>query len=169
MTQAQSKPTAAVVDIKTKEPLPTETGGGDEGEATDEFWAYLAGLVDADGTIVMSTTPRKTEKRGQVKVGRTARISITMCDLDILETVKVMTGLGGVYLERRKGVNGGNKDVYRWSVQSRADLRTIASEIHPYLGTRKSAKVFELLSLLNHWDLLPVEKEIEKAKKAKKS
>lgn len=167
MTEAQRK-TAEVVDIKTKEIISTtKEGDGDSVEVDNRFWAYLAGLIDADGTIVWGTSPRKTKKPGPVKVGRTARISITMCDLDVLETVKAMTGLGNVYLERRRGVRRGTKDVYRWSVQSRADLRTIAPEIYPYLGVRKGAKLQELQAILDHWDLLPIEREIEKAKKKK--
>lgn len=169
MAQAQLE-TAEVIDIKTKQVIPpTKEGDGDDFEVDEQFWAYLAGLIDADGTVVWTTTPRKTQKRGPVKVGRTARISITMCDLDILETVKAMSGLGNVYLERRRGVNGGKKDVYRWSVQSRTDLRTIIPEIFPYIGVRKGAKIIELQQILDHWDLLPSEKEIEKAKKKKKS
>ena len=144
-----------VVDIKTKKPIESKTGGPDVVvEADPSFWPYLAGLIDADGTIVWSIRPRKGQKPGPAKLNRSHRISVTMCDLDILETIHQMTGLGAVYLERRKGVNGGTKDVYRWSVQKRADLQIILPKIYPFMGSRKSAKLLELQTLMNHWTML---------------
>lgn len=147
-------PASNVVDIKTKMPI-DQKGGGEEAEEVDPlFWAYLAGVIDADGTIVWNVTPRVTKKPGPVKLKRTHRISITMCDLDILENIQYMTGLGAVYLERRKGVNGGTMHVYRWSIQSRADLQLVVPLIYPFMGFRKGSKLVELATLMNHWTMI---------------
>ncbi len=143
-----------VVDIKTKKPIEPKTGGPDVVETDPSFWPYLAGLIDADGTIVWSIRPRKPKKRGPAKMNRSHRISVTMCDLDILENIHYMTGMGAVYLERLKGVNGGTMDVYRWSVQKRADLQFILPLIYPFMGARKSAKLIELQALMVHWTML---------------
>ncbi len=165
----QTKPevasTSNVVDIKTKEPI--EQTGGPEEEVTDPlFWAYLAGVIDADGTIVWNVTPRITKKRGPVKLKRTHRISVTMCDLDILENIQFMTGMGAVYLERRKGVNGGTMHVYRWSIQSRADLQFVAPLIYPYMGFRKGSKLLELQTLMTHWTIMAGDAATAKALEA---
>jgi hypothetical protein len=164
MAQSKKAPTSNVVDIKTKELIQPKTGGPDQEETVDPlFWAYLAGIIDADGTIVWNVTPRKNQKRGPVKLNRTARISVTMCDLDILENIVYMTGLGAVYLERLKGVNGGNRHVYRWSIQSRADLMHVIPLIYSFMGYRKGAKLIELQTLIRHWDALALDKAELKA------
>ena len=152
-TKSEAVNPTNVVDIKTKEPI-TQTGGVDEEETDPLFWAYLAGVIDADGTIVWNVTPRISKKPGPVKLKRTHRISVTMCDLDILENIQFMTGMGAVYLERRKGVNGGNMHVYRWSIQARADLQFVAPLIYPFMGFRKAAKLIELQTLMTHWTLI---------------
>ncbi len=146
-------PESNVVDIKTKQPI-EQTGGPEKEEVDPLFWAYLAGIIDADGTIVWNVTPRVAKKPGPVKLKRTHRISVTMCDLDILENIQYMTGRGAVYLERRKGVGGGNLHVYRWSIQARADLQFVLPLIYPYMGYRKGAKLIELRTLMDHWTLL---------------
>ncbi len=154
-----------VVDIKTKKPIEPKTGGPDEVEVEETdplFWAYLAGIIDADGTIVWSVRPRKTKKRGPVKLNRSHRISVTMCDLDILENIHYMTGMGAVYLERPKGVNGGTMDVYRWSVQKRSDIQFILPRIYPFMGFRKGAQLVELTTIMNHWTMLAGDKATAK-------
>ncbi len=162
--------TAKVVNIhsgKTKIVTSPETVEGEgEGGVEDLIWPYLAGLIDADGTITFTSSPRKNAK-GELAFSRTARVSLTMNDLDVLETIKSMTGLGRISLERRAGVRGANKHIYRWSVAARKDIRFLLKQLMEFLGNRKGAKALEMEATLDHWDTLNIEAEVVKAKKKK--
>jgi len=144
-------------------PTPERGGGGDDDETPDSFWAYLAGLIDGDGTIVYTVTPLTRTKGKAQLFSRTMRVSLTMCDLDILETVKSCADMGNISVERRPGQGNATKTAYRWSVSAREDVLILLTEVHPYLGARKSGAALEALEIITHWNLLGAEKAKAKA------
>ena len=161
---------AKVVDIKTAKATDINTGDGDDGavEVDPLIWAYIAGLVDADGTVVYWQTPRKPKRGGETLFNRGVRVSITMSDLDVLEKIRSLSGYGKIYLERRAGVQNATKNIYRWQVCAREDFLSITEQLLPYMGSRKGAKMMEVRNLIEHWALLKEEAELVPVKAAKK-
>ena len=137
-------------------------------ESNDVFWAYLAGLIDGDGTIVPSVTLRTRVKGKPQRYRRNILVGLTMCDLDILEHVKACSKMGHIYVERRPGEGNATKIAYRWVVTARGDATVLLENIFPYLGARKSGKALEMMELIEHWNLLGVEKAKAKAEAAVK-
>jgi intein/homing endonuclease len=158
-----------VADKVTEAPEPAEADGNDN--AIDPmFWPYLAGLIDADGCISFSISERKGRKytkEGDLRLRRNAAIEVTMADLDILETIKLMIGMGSVRLKQRAGVGKATKNIYAWYVSSRQDVSDVLDGVYPYLGNRRSAKALEVRSNIEHWKLLSLQRELKRKAKKK--
>ena len=73
-------------------------------------WAYLAGLVDADGTIAVN---RWIDKRYQ-RHRYTARLSVANCDKDIMDWLAAR--LGGSVCLSNKNAPKHHRPLWRWSV-----------------------------------------------------
>ena len=158
-------------EVPPLEEFGDDGGGGIIDISAVVFAAYLAGLIDADGTIVWNIQPRPKKPGKPQTFSRTARISITMCDLDVLESVHKHTGLGHIYVEKKvgQGTKGhqSKKTAYRWAVHKREEIQQLVECVLPYMGTRKGSKMLELYNLIIHWDDLQARKKKRAEAKAK--
>ena len=97
---------------------------------TDTHWAYLAGLLDADGCFYFR--PGNPE------------IVISGTNKKHLETIQQIFG-GNV---RRHGKAQGNwRQSWKWAVGSKEDISRVIDGVHPYLALKKE-RAFLLYNLL---------------------
>ena len=95
---------------------------------TPDQVAWVAGILEGEGSFVSS---------------QSVSIRVTMTDLDILERLQKVTGVGRIYdTTRRKDTH---KEAWIWTVQRRAHIRHIIEAVLPWLGKRRTVAANKLL------------------------
>jgi hypothetical protein len=97
-------------------------------QMTPEQAAWLAGLLEGEGSFVS---------------GKSIAIQVTMTDLDIINRLPRVTGVGRIYRARVQKAH--YKDAWLWSVQRRAHIRFIVNTVLPWLGERRTTAALKLL------------------------
>lgn len=105
--------------------------------------AYLAGLIDGEGSLEIQKRKKTGCKRGHNYV---ARLRVCMTDKEIIEWLK--DSFGG-YIYERQG-KGNCKDSWSWTIHY-SNVKPILMKIRPYLKIkRKRAEI--LRKFLNTFD-----------------
>lgn len=104
-------------------------------ELTGSDAAYLAGLVDADGTVSLTRKHRNET--------RSVMVSISNTDRALLEFVRSTVGAGKLTNKRASGHNHRSSFVY--SVYNRQALRLL-ERIAPFLKTYKARRARAILT-----------------------
>lgn len=107
--------------------------------------AWLAGLMEGEGYFVL-TTKRPPRKDGLPSM-RQATIGVKMTDLDIIERLRTITGVGRLY-HNINTTGLGKKVQHSWVVNKRMDQIALLEIIRPYMGERRGAKIDEVLAHL---------------------
>ena len=92
--------------------------------------AYLAGLIDGEGTISVYPYIRKDRDN---QIYYKPNFSLTLTDKRMIEWMK--SSFGG-YIWTKRQDNPKWKDSYRWSL-SNSDLNELLIYVHPYLRLKK--------------------------------
>lgn len=90
------------------------------------FWAYLAGLLDSDGSFSI-----KKERSGRYS----AQILLTQTDIRGINKIRKNTPFGTVFLVNAKSAKLGA--CYRFGIYSREEISSLIPYILPYLRTKK--------------------------------
>jgi hypothetical protein len=111
-----------------------------------ELLAYLAGLIDGEGSIVMMKF-----KEGRRPIGgSTARISVTNTDLPLMKWL-VLTFGGQYHLTGDWRKFGGTKPCYHWGLDGSATAVACLTAVLPYLRIKRANAVHALK--LSRWRL----------------
>jgi hypothetical protein len=97
--------------------------------------AYLAGLIDGEGSIMMCRLGGKTRKR------RSPVISIG--NTDILMISWLVENFGGMFLTRPK--TGNHNAMYEWRVKGKTAV-SLCRQCLPYLRTKRKQERARLIS-----------------------
>ena len=104
--------------------------------------AWAAGVIEGEGCF--SYHPAKGGRKAYV------RIQVGMTDLDILQRLHSISGVGvvnGPYLYKRK--NGSPaKPIWSWAVQKQADVAWLLMQLRPWMGERRTDRIDECLTLM---------------------
>lgn len=96
--------------------------------------AYLAGLIDGEGSIAVSRTKTSSSakacKRG---FAYRASVTITMTDLAVLEWAKRTAGVGNICVKKARSPN--HKQAWSWTVWS-IEAATLLAQILPFLKVK---------------------------------
>ena len=130
-----------------------------------EFFAYLAGVIDSDGSILLLKHKDLKCKRGFTWY---PRITITNTDKKILEFIK--KEIGGYVSKGRinKGSFKSKKLIYQWNANSNL-IRKISDILLEFLITKKEQgkllkEALEIIKnhRLSNYNLEEVDKKLEK-------
>lgn len=97
-----------------------------------EDWAWLAGLIEGEGSFLTVTTAGYPY--GWVQVGTT--------DEDIALRIQSLVG-GTIHIDKRKE---GWKTLYRWRMMRCKEAMAIAYGVFPWLGERRKQQVRKMLA-----------------------
>ncbi|MGI9343577.1 MAG: LAGLIDADG family homing endonuclease [Gammaproteobacteria bacterium] len=89
--------------------------------------AYLAGLIDADGTITLSRRHRNETRH--------AAVSISNTDRSLLEFVRRTVGAGKI--TNKRAVSSRHRPSYAFAITNRQAIRLLG-DIEPFLRTYKA-------------------------------
>ena len=91
--------------------------------------AYLAGLIDGEGTVTLTRLSRNRE--------RGLAVTISNTELNILEHVLSCVGVGKITNKRKSGVN--HTPSYTYQITNRQALELLR-QIGPFLRSHKAAR-----------------------------
>jgi hypothetical protein len=117
-----------------------------------EKLAYIAGIVDGEGSIMIMRCASKAfmaqrAKRGSAQPHYHPSVRIGMQNRSALDLIVETFGFGKVYQEKAKP---GRKPMFRFQIRSRDDVRNFLTPIMPYLLVKKEqAKL--AIQFMNDW------------------
>jgi hypothetical protein len=96
--------------------------------------AYLAALLDGEGSVTIAKNPRNT-----------VRVAITNVDVPLM---KWLESIGGGVSARRKIVK--RQQCYVWQLYGRLDIKAFLDAVVPYMRIKKQ-KAQDAIALLKSW------------------
>ena len=111
--------------------------------ASETEIAWAAGLFEGEGSIVFCNTQGYSFPR----------ISIKMCDKDVLEKFSKIVGverINGPYTTKQSKANPHWKPAYEWHTAKKKEVTRILSFFLPYLGARRAYKALNALDLIDN-------------------
>lgn len=99
---------------------------------TDTEAAYIAGIIDGEGSI-------RIQKRNYISCGKeqitfVVQINVTNNNIDVLEFLKEKTGVGNVYIHTHPSEN--HRICYRFTISARI-AHDLLKQIYPYMIIKK--------------------------------
>lgn len=110
--------------------------------ATEAEIAWAAGVFEGEGSIIHSV--QKTGNRGNRSTRRA--LTVKMCDLDVLQRMKRVTGAGNITGPTIRNAERGWRPQWAWQVTRWDDVQRVLTAFLPYLCERRTAKAVELLA-----------------------
>jgi hypothetical protein len=103
-----------------------------------EMW-WALGIYEGEGSISRNISPRRDRALGSLRSGVYVRVKMT--DLDVIERLKKVTGIGHVRGPSKHPRQSGWKPFWVWSVSRRGDIRWLMRQWYPYLSARRQGQV----------------------------
>lgn len=97
--------------------------------------AWAAGVIEGEGCFALV-------KNYKARLGKTAKITVQMNDLDIIERLQSIFEAGRIYYRPPRKTS---KESWVWTVYKAADVLKIIKEVQPWLGSRRNNKAKELV------------------------
>lgn len=105
-------------------------------EISDVDAAWIAGLLEGEGSFF----PLVREGKRTL-----ARTSMGSCDLDVLERLREITGIGSI-LKVARSDRPSHKPHWTWTVQRHQDAIDLMSRIHHLMGARRADRITEVFN-----------------------
>jgi len=106
-------------------------------DSLKEAWA--AGIIEGEGSIIC------TKIKSRPNSYRVC-ITVTMSDLDIVERLHSIFGVGTI--TTRKPQKENYKELYVWAVQNLEGCMSVGQKISPFLGKRRKESWRKMVSVL---------------------
>ncbi len=107
---------------------------------SDADIAWAAGLFEGEGTFDLGRVSKDRHTGDRVY----ARASLGTTDEDVLLRFQAIVGVGSVNKARQMMRSG--KKMWYWKAATRDDVEHVAELFRPWLGTRRLARMTEVLS-----------------------
>lgn len=114
-------------------------------------WAYIAGILDADGCFMISKHSRKSEYESRKwKLVPTwaptymPSIKIAMVEIEAIEFIIKQTGYGHYNVNGARKGRPNSKPIYHWYLRSRKNVIPFLNEVIPFLLVKKERAKFLL-------------------------
>lgn len=108
---------------------------------TDIEAAWIAGIIDGEGTITLTT-----QRRGQPF--KNVQISVASTSYELLRMLKDMTGVG--HVSQKKKYEAHHKQSYTWQVATSGQAIDLLRKLLPFL--RESVKWKRAKKLVSEWN-----------------
>lgn len=117
----------------------------------DAKWAWVAGIIEGEGHILLSFRTNEAGRRRPV-----CRIAINMCDGDVLHTLAEAVGgnpPAGPYRHKHEPDGANWRPFWRFAASRRDLIESIITNTLPYMGERRSKKMQSVLdAYADYWE-----------------
>lgn len=113
-------------------------------------WAYIAGILDADGCFMITKHKRKTpeDRKWHTLMERSPTymptIKICMIEIEAISFISDDLGFGKYQLHGARKSRPTCKPIYHWYVRGRKWVIPFLKEVIPYLRVKKTRAIFLL-------------------------
>lgn len=116
----------------------------------ETVWAYIAGIMDADGCFMITRHKRKTQRKDYPhKVDNwswTYMPSVKICQVEphAVSLLGSDMSLGTVSLYGTRPSRPNSKPIFQWGIRSRKEIVPFLEKVIPYLTIKKERALFLL-------------------------
>lgn len=107
---------------------------------SDTKLGWVAGILEGEGSFTLSSSKGRSKR---------IRVSVEMTDIDVVEGLYEVTGIGRVYICTQRKPEWKPSRV--WAVSVRQDCFDLMQAVYPLMGKRRSAKIDECLAILSEY------------------
>lgn len=113
-------------------------------------WAYIAGIMDADGCFMITRHKRKTQRKDYPhKVDNWSwtylpSVKICMVEPEAIDLLYKNYGLGTLTLNGARPTRPNSRPIYQWGIRNRKQIIPFLEKILPYLRVKKERAQFLL-------------------------
>lgn len=95
--------------------------------------AWVAGIIEGEGYF------------SSVNNGTSVRVGVNMTDLDVIEKLQSITGIGTII---NKTIVSNRKPAYIWRVSKYKDVSRLMLAIYPLMSSRRQMKIDQMSDIL---------------------
>lgn len=129
-------------------------------------WAYVAGIMDADGCFMIFKHKRKTKNRStkraivfpkkvnQWNITYLPGVKIAMIEPEAISLIQNEMGFGHMTLDGARKSRPNSKSIYHWYMRHKDDVAVFLEGIIPYLRVKKN-RAEHLLKFCRHLQKVP--------------
>ena len=113
-------------------------------------WAYIAGIMDADGCFMITRHKRKTQRKDYPhKVDNWSwtylpSVKICMVESEAIDLLHKEMKLGTLTLDGARISRPNSKPVYQWGIRNRKQLAPFLENVIPFLRIKRARAEFLL-------------------------
>jgi hypothetical protein len=120
------------------------------GNQKQTHWAYIAGIMDADGCFMITKHFRKTppnrkwntlEKRSPTYL---PSVKVCMVENEAVNFIKYEIGFGNIRIDGARKDRPNSKPIYHWLMRSKKNIKPFLEGIIPFLKVKKDRAEFLL-------------------------
>lgn len=112
-------------------------------------WAYVAGIMDADGCFMITKHKRKTPSRRWNTIEERSptympSLKIAMIEKEAIEFIVNELGFGKYHLDGTRKDRPNSKPIYQWYLRGKRDVPKFLIEVIPFLKVKNNRAEFLL-------------------------
>jgi hypothetical protein len=135
-----------------------------QGNQRQTHWAYIAGIMDADGCFMIMKQNRKTNRKISERALKmpkiksswvpyySARIKIAMIEEEAIKFITEELGFGKYRLDGALKDRIDSKPIFHWYIDERKQTIDFIKNVMPFLKVKKN-RAEHVLSFCNHMEL----------------
>jgi len=124
-------------------------------------WAYIAGIMDADGCFMIFKHKRKTKNGSSQRaldfpksvdnwsISYLPGVKIAMIELEAIDLIWKEMGFGHMHIDKPRKNRPNSKPIYHWYMRKKENLIPFLNGIMPYLRV-KTSRAQHLLEFCHH-------------------
>ncbi len=132
-----------------------------QGNQMQTHWAYIAGIMDADGCFMIFKHKRKTKNGtthrsiefpknvGQWAISYLPGVKIAMIEPEAVHFIMNEMGFGNICIDGARQSRPNSKPIYNWYLRNKEKLIPFLEGILPYLRVKKP-RAEHILAFCNH-------------------
>jgi hypothetical protein len=130
-------------------------------------WAYIAGIMDADGCFMIFKHKRKTKNRTSERSLRFPKnvsqwaitylpgVKIAMIEPEAIQLIQNEMGFGYMHIDGARKSRPNSKPIYHWYMRDKNRVALFLENILPYLRVKKD-RALHLLDFCRHLQAAPL-------------
>lgn len=129
-------------------------------------WAYIAGIMDADGCFMIFKHKRKTKNRitsralkfpktvGEWAITYIPGVKIAMIESEAIHFIEKEMGFGHMHIDGARKNRPNSKPIFHWYMRDKFKTAVFLENVIPYLRVKKD-RALHLLNFCKHLQTIP--------------